>query len=718
MIGKKSGPRSPKASLFASVPVPAISVLAPVPAPAPAPAENLAYARSASATSTSHRSFCMLDIFISKEDGYTTISVALCLLLSLVLVFSLVSIHTLSSRAADIQEVSDAVAMSGSNCVAAYTTIVQFIDACVLSLGLSGMLVYAAGLVMSVIPILGHAAPLVLTFAQNIMHARTVFARSAYRGIEAFEKALPYLIAYNSLSCARANSSANTSYVGLAIPYPFQSKSVFAQLKDDVPTDDIKQKGEELSEASKKIKALKDKMRALHERAWRADCVDDPSSLRGRASTLAAMPDAENPSYTLEEWKFEYALVRASNYYANRLETEAPENDSWEEYRRSCARTRFYQYAQTKLSEVPVGNEDEPPDLPDLPHDRASVRKTSLYTEKVWPCSRENGSLVVHCSTSSMDASPVAYVSLQDIEQGRALPSETDGISLKDMGRVASASTNIDNGFEHYWRIIEECSHEYKRLAQEVRALERAQKQGGEEAQNAFSQAMQALKGKRPRICPPGAYGCVGVVVRAHDLHLVREFPRAFSGSAHLSSGFALSGATLAPDEDTKNANTIKSLADGIRKEDFPLSSSVVGSLSSLWSDILLGYTDAYHNLGAMADQLFAKLGHIGLGKIASWLKGKLSAIIQMLDFEPPDLRLKKPVRINTQYIFAKAGFNKQTELRKWLTTCSDDPEVLKTQALSKISELLGLDKFTIAEFPALGSGSPRPFVVDVKRLL
>ena len=150
MIGKKSGPRSPKASLFAPV-LPAIS--APAPVPAPPPAENLAYARSASAASTSHRSFCMLDVFISKEDGYTTISVALCLLLSLVLVFSLVSIHTLSSRAADIQEVSDAVAMSGSNCVAAYTTIVQLIDACVLSLGLSGMLVYAAGLVLSLIHI-------------------------------------------------------------------------------------------------------------------------------------------------------------------------------------------------------------------------------------------------------------------------------------------------------------------------------------------------------------------------------------------------------------------------------------------------------------------------------------------------------------------------------------------------------------------------------------
>ena len=99
MIGKKSGPRSPKASLFAPV-LPAIS--APAPVPAPPPAENLAYARSASAASTSHRSFCMLDVFISKEDGYTTISVALCLLLSLVLVFSLVSICLLyTSDAAD-----------------------------------------------------------------------------------------------------------------------------------------------------------------------------------------------------------------------------------------------------------------------------------------------------------------------------------------------------------------------------------------------------------------------------------------------------------------------------------------------------------------------------------------------------------------------------------------------------------------------------------------
>ena len=90
--------------------------------------------------------------FVDDEGGYTSVAVALALLVSLSLVCSLVSVAWVQNRSADVQSVADSAALAGANVVAAYSTVATTLDACVLTLGLAGMVTLGAGLVVSAVP--------------------------------------------------------------------------------------------------------------------------------------------------------------------------------------------------------------------------------------------------------------------------------------------------------------------------------------------------------------------------------------------------------------------------------------------------------------------------------------------------------------------------------------------------------------------------------------
>ena len=56
-----------------------------------------------------------LNLFIHEEGGYTSLTVASAILVSLCLVFGIASISWLNSRSSEVQRVADAAALAGSN---------------------------------------------------------------------------------------------------------------------------------------------------------------------------------------------------------------------------------------------------------------------------------------------------------------------------------------------------------------------------------------------------------------------------------------------------------------------------------------------------------------------------------------------------------------------------------------------------------------------------
>ena len=72
------------------------------------------------------------------EDGFTTVGVALALLVTLALVFTSAQVYRVSSASADVQDVADAAALAAENEVAEFMIAVRVCDAVVLSLSLTG----------------------------------------------------------------------------------------------------------------------------------------------------------------------------------------------------------------------------------------------------------------------------------------------------------------------------------------------------------------------------------------------------------------------------------------------------------------------------------------------------------------------------------------------------------------------------------------------------
>ena len=126
--------------------------------------------------------------FVRDDGGYTTFAIALALLVSLTLVFGTAAAHWSLARAADVQEVADATAMAGENCVAAFSTVAQVLDACVLTMGITGVVVCGAGLVVAAIPPLQAKSPSIINAGRKILDARREFAKSAAKGLKTLRR--------------------------------------------------------------------------------------------------------------------------------------------------------------------------------------------------------------------------------------------------------------------------------------------------------------------------------------------------------------------------------------------------------------------------------------------------------------------------------------------------------------------------------------------------
>jgi hypothetical protein len=291
-------------------------------------------------------------------------------------------------------------------------------------------------------------------------------------------------------------------------------------------------------------------------------------------------------------------------------------------------------------------------------------------------------------------------------------------MDARAMGNVASASTNIDNGYEHYWRIVVEASEEYEAARKEQVEAEQEMQEAANEGADAFDRAMEALKVDRPKLCPPGAYGCVGVVCRQGSVSTPTELTSAFLTGTKLPRGAAVSAATLAPDQTTEHNTVLARAFDGLRGEGGSLVLNLVGSVTGLWSDLLVGYGSAYGGLEMIGGRFLDGIEGLGGEKVASWLKKKVSGVVSASGLEPADLRLRKPVLVNSQTVLDKAGFTTVAKAREVIQRLPTSPQELVALMRSKVQERLGSGPVTIAEIPVPGlEGVKIPLTLDLSKL-
>jgi hypothetical protein len=667
-----------------------------------------------------------LSLFLSDEGGYTTVAFAVAMLVSLTLVFSAATAEWATTREADVQSVADACALAGENVVGAYATIATTLDACVLSMGLLGILVFGVGLVVSAIPGLASVGARVVAVARQVLDARVRFATSACEGLRRLESGLPFLIVANSGRCVSENATAGSSLVGVALPFPQESQSDWSSLPGEVDDEGLTQSASELQEQSDKAKEAADAADEALLAGWMADCGSEPRCLQERAGSLAGLAGTDNPDYpSTQGWNFGVPLMRARAYYAARLRAEAPTEPGIEGLTDSCARRTFFSFA---LERVREGHYQEAPDgtidldLPSLPHDADEVRGTTLYTDATWPCSEEAAGRTLHSSAECPGATgPLSGVaSLAQLDAGGVARCPTCGMDVDDMGKVAAASTSIDNGFEHHWRRVVEASRDYQAARNEQVRVEGEMRQTADVAAEAFDRALAELSVPRPRLCPAGAWGCVAVVARGEGTTAPAELTDAFLSSAELPAGAAVSAATLAPDPGTDGGNVLSRLFDGmvegVEGEGIP---GALSGITEVWGELLVGYGSAYDDVGQVADGLFSGIDGLSGTGVGAWLKGRLVSCIEALGFQPTDLRLRKPVLCNTQDVLDKGGSPGFATIRRLVESvpADGDPSEVAAALGRWVVDEYGDTKVVVAELPIPGTDCTIPLSIDLSTL-
>ena len=666
-----------------------------------------------------------IDLFI--EDGaYTTVGSAVAILMVLALLLSASLAVWTSSRASDVQPSADATALAGANVVSSYHTAATVVDASVLSMGLAGFTMAGVGLVGLLVPGAHAAAAKTIDAGVRMIKLRNQFASSASKGLKQLETSLPYLVAANATRTCVAQDTERVSYAGTALAVPRTSASEFPALEGDgIATDALEGASGELDQAAQDLAEATQRTAQAKERAWLADCGREGMNMQERAGKLSGISDVDNPDFASSlTWDPQVALARTRAYYRWRLEHNAAEGSGVEAQADAAARRAFYAYALDRFERASVAEVDgrivSTVEL--LPKNTEGVRATALYTDAVWPSTAEADGLTLHygadCPGATGGAGPMLAVS--SIETGQARECSTCRFGVGDLGKAPAASTSIDNGFEYHLRAFTLALNEYVDARNAELELERAAQGKAEQAGDAFDEAISALANKRPRIAPPGRYGCVAIVA-AGELAPSGELDTPFAAGDEVPARGAVSAAALAPDAATRENNVLASFFSSVEERvgtDGP--AGLVDSVMDLWGDLLVWYGDAAEGLVGVTDGLLEGLDSIGAGPVARWLGDRITGVMKGLGLEPVDLSLRKPVLTDTSRVLSRSGADGLASVQDMLRSIpagATDPAAILEAVGYEVGNYLTSLEFTVAEIP-LPTGGSIPLTIRLRDLV
>lgn len=673
-----------------------------------------------------------IDLFI--EDGaYTTLSSAVVILVVLTLLFSSTAAIWSMSRAGDTQAAADSGALAGANVVASYHTAATVVDASILSLGLAGFATIGTGLVAILIPGAELAAGDMVDTGIEIIKTRNKFAKSASKGLQKIETALPYLVAARATQAVSAQDTEGATYTGTALAVPKTSESDFVALEgSEISTDVIKDTSKDLERAADELQKASEETAKAKERAWLADCGgSDPASVGScscmweRARSLAKLSDIENPHYASSvTWEPQVALDRAKAYYRLRLANEAPQGSSVETKAESAARKAFYTYASAEVNRAYITEDGDRTTsyIPLLPRNTDEVRATELYTDAAWPTSTNDGKTYLHYGTSCPNykkGTPGGLASVAAYDGQDKCNRCHFGVS--SLGAVAAPSTSIENGFEYHFDECKGALEDYVECRNKELELMRQTEDEADRAGNAFDEAIKALSGERPRIAPPGRNGVVALAVSG-AISSPDELNSSFNTTVRLGDRGAISAAVLAPDDATAQNNVLSRFFSTLEERSGGVA-GVLDDVMDVWGRLLVGYGDIQGSADELMDEMIDDLGGDSgaLGSIASWLGDTVSASVAALGLEPCDLRLRKPVLTDTANVIKSPGSditglsNAQDKLRS-IPLGVTDPKALCEALEYQVERTISGTVFTLAEIPLSGGGSI-PLTVDVATL-
>lgn len=596
------------------------------------------------------------------EEGLTTVGMVLALLITLALVFSAGRAYRIGSAASEVQNVADAAALAAENEIGEFMIVVHVCDAVVLSLSLTSLAATGLGIAALCTPATATASETLLKAGKDVAHARDTFARKAADGLNRLQRVLPFLAAANAASVASANNGASSNYLALAVLAPAAGEDIAvggAEELDELGAD-VDAEAEDVRQAAREAERAAEQASEAKRRAFEHDCGLNPSyCMYERAASLAGMAGAENPLFnSVDAWSFSVALKRAQAYYPRRLAEEAPADGTVAEQARSALRTRFYSYA---VEEIRRGYVRETEDsfeafFPHLPKNTSEMRGTSLYTEAVYPCTaNDEGRTVMHAWSGCPDATaPTAVGSISQMEAGAYPTCARCEFSAASMGKVAAASSSIDNGFEYHYEAVAAAADDYVKARAALDPLSHEVKRRAGGLLEQVKKALGAVAGKRISAQPPGWYGVIALVANTGSVAASDGFESSFVGGAGtLGTRAAVSAATLVADASEDGSTVVSSLLDGL-KDQGGAAAGALGIVLDCWSGMLDAYARGQGALDETVSSALDGLPLAGASGLGAWAAGALREVVQAAGLEPANLDALKPVLVNSAHVAAK----------------------------------------------------------------
>lgn len=598
--------------------------------------------------------------FVLDEDGFSTPAMVVALMLTLSLIFSTAQVYRVSTASAGIQDVADAAALAAQNEVAEFMIVARVCDAVVLSLSLTGIVSIGLGIAALCTPVTAPASERLISIGFDVFKARDSFSKGAAKTLNALQKALPFLAAANAASVASANNGAASGSEYLAVAFLAPGTGAEIGIADIEGADEleagIEADRDRIEEAGRRAEEAAQKAAEAKRRAFERDCGANPGyCMYERAETLAGMTGSDNPLFrSAETWSFSVALERARAYYPRRLAIEEPQGSSVEERARSALRERFYRFASEEVARGYVRDDGETFDayFPELPSNAEEVRATSLYTEAVYPVTNGGAAPVMHAWDGCPGAAGAgSFGSIADLDAGGFETCALCGFSSSSLGRVAAASTSIDNGFEYHYEAVAREARLYKQArdelapsAQEVKDL------AGGLIRECGEVATQAAS-VRIHVEPPGSYGAIALVVDLSSPSAASGFESSFVSSGRtLGARAAVSGATMVEDPAEGGSSVVSSLLDGVAAEG-GAAVGVAGAVLDAWSSLLYAYVEGQEAIEGAVGSAAGALSFSSESGLGEWAAEAFAGAMRSIGLEPADLDALKPVIVNSLHV-------------------------------------------------------------------
>lgn len=594
------------------------------------------------------------------NQGFTTLSMTVSLLLSLCLIFTAAQVYRINSSSAAIQDVADAAALSAQTEVAEFMVTANVCDAIALSLSLASSVSLGVGVACLCTPI---TAPLSQGFIQtgeSFIRNKRTFLETAKTGLDSYQKALPFIAAGRAALVAISNNSGQgTCYRAIAMSFPLQGEDiVFPDDGEEAQkvVEDIKQESDHVKDLSSTAESAAQEALEAKERGFLADCGDAQGSycMRERAASLAGMTGSNNPRYTsVDTWSFSAALNRAQAYYRVRLEHEKPLSDSVADASQSEVRRVFYRYACQELERGFVEETDDSFEafFPVLPKNMQQFRETGLYKEALFPVTADGDMYTMHGWSGCPCAKGVTHRgSVYELESNEDKFQACDECCFtpQSLGNVAAATSSVQTGFEYHYARVAQAAKDYQKARQELDPLNKQVKDSAQGLLDACGEYAKSALNGRIKANPPGRFGAIAVVFDASSLDM-QSWPLA-GGMKTLGPRCAISGAALMEDASEDGATVLTGLFDGLSNQ----AKDALGPLNDaaqLWSRLLETYGAGQEVLGSALEEVLDSIPFASASGLGSWASKALRDVMNQLGLQPAQLKALKPVLVNTSSV-------------------------------------------------------------------